>query len=194
MSAPLVAISALLGAPKLYALYVVRVALSTLSSLAVSFLRHQVSRKFGDMAGFCFLAATLCQFHLPFYMSRTLPNTFGLVLATVGFACWLKERHEATIRIFVFCIVVFRAEVALIFAPILLQVVAQRRIPLMRAVTTAAVAAAASLALTVAVDSFFWQRLVWPEGEVWYFNVILNKSHEWGVAWFPPQTLSHFLD
>lgn len=48
---------------------------------------------FGPPAGACFALLALLQFHLPFYASRLLPNTFALATSSLALAYWLERRR-----------------------------------------------------------------------------------------------------
>ena len=70
----------------------VRLNLAILVILAMLSLSESVRRKFGNYTGSLFIIITCTQFHFIFYSSRTLPNTFALLLVILGFSCWLKKQ------------------------------------------------------------------------------------------------------
>jgi alpha-1,6-mannosyltransferase len=70
---------------------------------------------------------------------------------------------------------VFRCDVLLLLGLVSLQLLASRQLSLGAGVACGLGAAAASLTVSVGVDSFFWRRWLWPEGEVLWFNTVLNK-------------------
>ena len=58
---------------------VVRMVLASANAVGLISLRRAVTKRFGQPAGFMFVLLSITQFHLPFWMGRTLPNMFALL-------------------------------------------------------------------------------------------------------------------
>ncbi|KAL0576840.1 Dol-P-Man:Man(7)GlcNAc(2)-PP-Dol alpha-1,6-mannosyltransferase [Marasmius crinis-equi] len=177
---------------------IVRITLTTLNALGLCCIRHAVSKRFGRLTGLFFTLFTLSQFHIPFWMGRTLPNMFALLPVNLATYLLIYRSPNApnptsksvytAISLLTFAGVIFRAELVLLLGPFVLQSLYQGNCTLNGVVKTGILTAASSLALTVAVDTYFWKTSypLWPEWAGIYFNVVQGKSSEWGTS--PPWT------
>ncbi|KAF5393293.1 hypothetical protein D9757_000466 [Collybiopsis confluens] len=171
---------------------IVRLVLSSLNAFGLCFLRRAISRRFGRPTSFLFTLITVSQFHLPFWMGRTLPNMFAMLPVNISSAFLLSRSPSSTkpsstsvytaIALLTFSAVVFRAELALLLAPLTLQALVSRHVSLSGTIQVGLVAGIFSIVLTGGVDSYFWKTLVWPEFSSIYFNVVEGKSSEWGTS------------
>lgn len=86
--------------------------------------------------------------------------------------------------LFVFAAVVFRSEVALLLATNALWMLIIPQTSLGQLVPPFAVSFVLSVAITVLVDSYFWQKFLWPELWGFYYNVVQGSSSNWGTSPF----------
>ncbi|KAI0785050.1 alpha-1,6-mannosyltransferase subunit [Abortiporus biennis] len=174
---------------------IIRLVLATCNAITLCLLRRAVSRRYGTLPSMMFTIITVTQFHLPFWAGRTLPNMFALIPVNLASYALLNRASNASrvpegkalraIGLLIFTAVVFRAEVALLLAPIVLQLLFTKSASLTNLVKWGLVYGLISIASTVLVDSYFWQQWpLWPEFNSVYFNVIEGKSSEWGVEPF----------
>lgn len=72
-----------------------RLLLGMISVLVLSRLRRAATAHLGARPGRLLMVLfALCQFHLPFYCSRLLPNTYSLIACTWAHAQWMGVRNE----------------------------------------------------------------------------------------------------
>lgn len=128
------------------------------------------------------LLITACQFHIPFYSSRMLPNTFALAIVLQSYSYWLEKNIHAAASLIVFGATVFRCDLLLLLGSIGLSWLFRRELFVPAALKIGILTGIAALVITTPLDSLLWQRPIWPEGEVFYFNTILGKSSEWGLS------------
>jgi len=182
--------------------YATRIALALLVVWSFSKLRKSVAKTWSKEAGNFMILLTAVQFYIPFWGSRTLPNTFALILVNIALSYWIlkttrrkasnrenriyeKTRSYLVIFILTFTAVVFRIEIVLLAIPIFLLEVKNKKISFIRLVISVLLSTAISIGITVSIDSYFWGKLVWPEGAVFQFNVINNGSLAYGTSpWY----------
>ncbi|KAG6907441.1 hypothetical protein DXG01_008869 [Tephrocybe rancida] len=169
---------------------IIRICLATGNALGLCFIRRAVSRRFGHLTSVYFTLLSITQFHLPFWMGRTLPNMFALLPALASlitrtpYASVSSGRSTTkAIAFLTFATVVFRAEILLLLGPIVLQSMLFGHITLKKVIKVGLVSGLISLALTMTIDSYFWGKpYLWPEFAGIYFNVYQGKSAEWGTS------------
>ncbi|KAK9831764.1 hypothetical protein WJX74_008605 [Apatococcus lobatus] len=184
LSSPVVALCHALHVPKLASLYIVRCVLGGMSVASIYRFASAVQAKLGLQVACSLLLITATQFHLPFYMSRPLPNTFALILTLNAYADWLQLKTWRLVCTLAFAALVIRCDLLPLAALIGISLLLAGQLRLQDGIAWGAAAAAISLAISLPVDSVLWGRLTWPEGEVLWFNTAENRSSEWGVmAW-----------
>ncbi|KAK6755187.1 hypothetical protein RB195_013891 [Necator americanus] len=175
------------NAPKFWMLFFVRFVLGMTNVMAFLNFARAVRKHFGAETATFLRIIVASQFHMLFYASRPLPNTFAFILVLTVFQRCLENRYESAVRWATTAVVLFRCELVLLFAPIFLPVILRGRLPLFGwdgALAIGIKTAAKVLAVTIPVDSLFWRRIIYPEFEVAVFNILENRSHEYGVSPF----------
>lgn len=86
--------------------------------------------------------------------------------------------------LFVISAAVFRSEVALLLATNALWLLIIPQASLGLIIRPFIVSFALSVTVTVLVDSYFWQRFLWPELWGFVYNVVQGESSNWGTSPF----------
>ncbi|ORC87168.1 dolichyl-P-Man:Man7GlcNAc2-PP-dolichyl alpha6-mannosyltransferase [Trypanosoma theileri] len=134
----------------------------------------------GYLPSFLFFLLCTSQFHLVFYATRPLPNTYGLILCTFACGSALRKHYYRSIALLSFASAVFRCDVIVLLAPFALFLLIRRDITLLRGMMVGLSSVAVSLLCSVGMDSFLWGRWLWPESIVLFFNTAENQSWRWG--------------
>nr|CAG4642455.1 EOG090X04MD [Evadne anonyx] len=184
IAAPFVTIADTLESSKWVSLIIVRLILGALVLWPLLRIKKRVRENLGEEVSFWFLLITLSQFHFIFYLSRPLPNTMALPLVLFAFDFWLARQTGLFITFSAAAILIFRGELAILMGFILIGELLNKRISISKTLNIAIPSGLIYLSATILVDSYFWQRWLWPEGEVLWYNTYLNKSADWGTSPF----------
>ncbi|KAJ8071575.1 hypothetical protein OCU04_001898 [Sclerotinia nivalis] len=169
-----------------YAQVIVRGVLGLFNAACLVRYRNGLTGAFGVDVGRWYMVLQVTQFHVVYYASRTLPNMFAFGLTNLAFTEFLParggSRPKVGVFLFVFAGVVFRSEIAILLFTQLAYLLVLSRISLKMIIPAGIQSAILALAISVPIDSYFWQEPLWPELAGFYYNAIQGKSSEWGTS------------
>ncbi|KAK4192788.1 Alg9-like mannosyltransferase family-domain-containing protein [Podospora australis] len=177
-----------------HAQVIVRALLGLFNALCLVVFARNLRRAYGAATARWYLLLQASQFHIIFYASRPLPNMFAFGLTTLAFAFLLSQpanlkstprRQRLSITMFVFAAVIFRSEIALLLATNILYLLLLPAISLEQVIFPFSASFFSALLTSVPIDSYFWQRPLWPELWGFYYNVVQGSSSNWGTSpWY----------
>lgn len=131
-----------------------------------------------------FYALCGAQFHVPFWASRTTPNSLVFPWVTAALGAVLRGRPTyGALAVLAAVTTACRLELVGLVAPAYLYAWLAQRRSFWRVFVVSALSSLGGIVLSVAVDSYFWQRAwLWPEGHAIFFNVVEGHSAAWGVS------------
>ncbi|KAI1361258.1 Alg9-like mannosyltransferase family-domain-containing protein [Xylaria arbuscula] len=174
-----------------HAQLIVRALLGLANSAALLVFKHNVERAFGRSAARWYTVLQASQFHIIFYASRLLPNMFAFPLTTLAFSQLISHpdprkqgpRFKVAIALLTLATAIFRSELAILMMTVTLYgLIIERRISLAQIIAPFLGFFALALFISVPIDSYFWQKPLWPELWGFYYNAVLGSSSEWGVS------------
>ncbi|KAM7206597.1 Alg9-like mannosyltransferase family domain containing protein [Rhypophila sp. PSN 637] len=189
--------------------FIVRAVLGLFNAASILIFARNIRKSYGVPTARWYLILQASQFHVIYYASRTLPNMFAFGLTTLAFSFLLPSsqgpsqtprRNRLSITLFVFAAAVFRSEVALLLGTVTLcQLLAgpSSGTSLEAVIPPFLISFLVALGISVPLDSYFWQKPVWPELAGFYFNAIKGSSSEWGtspVYWYFTSALPRLLN
>ncbi|KQJ83885.1 dol-P-Man:Man(7)GlcNAc(2)-PP-Dol alpha-1,6-mannosyltransferase isoform X2 [Brachypodium distachyon] len=187
LSSPAILMMRIFHVPKVYSLLAVRLMLGCVTLTTLRLFRVEIKRKYGRHVEAFFVILTAIQFHVLFYSTRPLPNILALAFVNLAYSFWFKGNFLCTLQALIVAAVVFRCDMVLLLGTIGIALLLSRSFSLLEAVKCCISTVLVCIGFTVLVDSIMWQRILWPEFEVFWFNSVLNRSSEWGthsIHWY----------
>ena len=130
MSFPFHLISTMFRLPKIISQYISRITLGVITWYAFLIFKKGVNNNFGSRVGQLLSLIIATQFHLPFYMSRSIPNTYALIGCFCSFGYWLLDKPLQALIIIAPFVLILRCDLLVLVILWTIQLLMSREVKL----------------------------------------------------------------